>query len=41
MAKFPIPEQDIIAKVNSEFDESYQFTQSKREIFLRRDKLYL
>lgn len=38
---FPIPQEDIISKVNSEHDESISFTQTKREIFKRRDKLYL
>jgi ribonuclease HII len=37
----PIPEADVVAKVKAEYDESKALTDSKREIFKRREKLYL
>jgi hypothetical protein len=39
--KLPMSESDIVSKVNTEYEESIEFTRNKREIFKRRDKLYL
>ena len=36
-----LDEQDIINQVQDEYDESIQFTQLKRDLFKRRDSLYL
>jgi len=36
-----LDEQDIINQINDEYDESIQFTQLKRDLFKRRDSLYL
>lgn len=41
LKKLNLTEQDIISKVGWEFSESDEFTKSKREIFKRREKLYL
>lgn len=39
--KLPMTESEIVAKVKAEYDESKAFTDSKREVIKRREKLYL
>jgi hypothetical protein len=41
MVQFPIDEADIISQVSREYDESIEFTHLKRDLFKRRDSLYL
>jgi hypothetical protein len=41
MVQFPIDEADIVSQVSREYDESIEFTHLKRDLFKRRDALYL
>lgn len=41
ISKLGITEADIVSMASADYDESIEFTRNKREVFKRRQKLYL
>jgi hypothetical protein len=41
MDLYGLEESEIISQIDSEYNESIEFTMKKRELFERRDSLYL